>query len=407
MNVLQFIGAVASEGGTPPAVPPSRLNSVGYISAPALTVHTTAAFDSTGATALLLFVGTHNAVGQTISVTDSQGNTWLPLAAPQVDGSNFELDAIYYCNNPSNSAALTVTVTLNTGKSLVMHVTAVSGSNVALMPLASGVYQSPTTASVVAPNLKVPANCLLLSWVKNFQFAVNATAGTGYTLDPNSGGQFLYAEYKQQAVGGVVGATMTLDQSVDLFAATVAVLSVAAAPVQVFADNFHRADSLGLGSNWTVTSVAGEWHIISNQATVNTGANNFGFIVASNPNEPGDDMYASITLGALASGTYLGIGFRWNGTTGYRGLVSPDGTQWFLHFFGSDNSQVMVGNMPVTAGPGDVFTVEALGEWLTLRLNGVALGTADNNVLASGTVGLLSYNDALLADFSAFETGNL
>ena len=113
---------------------PAVVSSVGYINGSPLTVHTSTAFHSTGASTLVAFVSTNtpwNGLPVSIgSVTDNLGNPWSLLAGPKTfSGSSFTLlSAIYYVNGPATSATHTVTVQLSNPAPLVFHVFALSGS---------------------------------------------------------------------------------------------------------------------------------------------------------------------------------------------------------------------------------------------------------------------------------------
>ena len=115
---------------------PTVLSSRGYINGTPLAAHTSAAFNSTGASTLVAFVSSHpswNGLPVSISgLTDSQGNTWNVVTGPTTwAGSTFTLlSAIYYVNAPITAANHTVTVNLTNAAPLVVHVFAVSGSDV-------------------------------------------------------------------------------------------------------------------------------------------------------------------------------------------------------------------------------------------------------------------------------------
>ncbi|MGE5057515.1 MAG: Ig-like domain-containing protein [Acidobacteriota bacterium] len=181
--------------------PPVIVNSVGYINGTSQTVHTSSAFNSSGASTLVAFVSTNTPWnGQPVSlngVSDNLGNTWSALTVPTVfSGSTWTLlSAIYYVNNPVTSANQTVTVQLSNPAPLVFHVFAVSGSDVTGPPIVSPITDpgtGATSANVASAPISIPNNSLLLSWVKN-ETGASATALNGYTLDGQST-SFLWAE---------------------------------------------------------------------------------------------------------------------------------------------------------------------------------------------------------------------
>ena len=129
--------------------PPVIVSTVGYTNGTPLTTHTSAAFNTTGASALVAFVSTNtpwNSLPVTISgLSDNLGNTWNLLTGPTVfSGSTFTLvSAVYYVNNPITSSSQTVTAQLTNPAPLVLHVFAVSGSDVTGPPFSQ---PSPTRA---------------------------------------------------------------------------------------------------------------------------------------------------------------------------------------------------------------------------------------------------------------------
>ena len=168
------------------------LSSVGYINGNPQTSHTTAGFNTAGATTLVAFVSTNTPWnGATVNingVTDNLGNTWNLLTGPTtwVGSANTLLSAVYYTNAPATSTSDTVTATLSNPAPLVMHVFAVSGSDVTGPPISSPIASPPPggTSAIVAssPPITVPANSLLLGWAKN-ETGGNASATGGNLLD--------------------------------------------------------------------------------------------------------------------------------------------------------------------------------------------------------------------------------
>ncbi|PYV78309.1 MAG: hypothetical protein DMG96_08300, partial [Acidobacteria bacterium] len=204
--LFALVVAVASLAQT---TPPVIVSSVGYINGTPLTVHTSSAFKSTGASTLVAFVSTNtpwNGLPVSINgVSDNLGNTWNVLTSPTVfSGSSWTLlSAIYYVNNPATSASQTVTVELSNPAPLVFHVFAVSGSDVTGPPISSAITDpgtGATSANVTSAPISVPNDSLLLSWVKN-ETSATATALNGYTLDTQST-NFLWAESQTAVSSG-------------------------------------------------------------------------------------------------------------------------------------------------------------------------------------------------------------
>src|ERR1035437_4438076 len=102
-----------------------------YYNATAGTSFTTAPFNSTGADLLVMFLGSHNATAFTI--TDSYGNTWLPLAGPayKVGNPYYPMESeFFYVPNATTGAGHTITVTLSQTEPLVMSIAALAGDNI-------------------------------------------------------------------------------------------------------------------------------------------------------------------------------------------------------------------------------------------------------------------------------------
>src|SRR5438067_9765003 len=123
---------------------PAIVTSQAYLNGTPLSAHTTAAFNSTGATTLVAFVGTFptfngQAVGIT-GVTDNLNNSWQVLTGPtswtNTAGTPL-LSGVYYVNAPVTGSQHTVTVNLTNGAPLVLHVFAVSGSDTAAPPVSA------------------------------------------------------------------------------------------------------------------------------------------------------------------------------------------------------------------------------------------------------------------------------
>jgi hypothetical protein len=180
---------------------PAEVGSQGYINGTPLTIHTTAAFNTVGASTLVVFVSTNSPWnGQPVNisgVTDNQGNNWSTLTDPTLwNGNSYPLlSAIYYVNLPATSTTHTVTVNLTNPGPLVFHVFAISGSDITGPPIYSAITNpgsSETSASVTTAPITVPAGTLLLSWAKN-ETGASATAIDGYTLDAGST-SYLWAE---------------------------------------------------------------------------------------------------------------------------------------------------------------------------------------------------------------------
>jgi large repetitive protein len=200
---------------------PVTVGTVGYINATPLVAHTSAAFNSTGASSLIAFVSSHpvwNGLPVSLSgVTDNLDNKWTLLTGPtQFAGSSFTLmSAVYYVNSPTTSITQTVTAQLSNPAPLVLHVFAVSGSDTSGPPVFSSITDpgaGGSSATVTSAPITVPSNSLLLSWVKN-ETSATATAVNGYTLDTQST-SFLWAESESPLSAGSYAGDFQYDSSI-------------------------------------------------------------------------------------------------------------------------------------------------------------------------------------------------
>ena len=233
---------------------PSEVSSEGYINGTALTAHTTGAFNSVGATTLVIFVSANSPwSGQPVSisgVSDNLGNTWNVLTGPTSwTGSQWGLlSAIYYVNVPVTSSTHTVTVQLTNPAPLVMDIFAVSGSDITGPPIYSPITSpapGTTSPTVTTVPITVPANTLLLGWAKN-ETGANATAIDGYMLDPGST-SYLWAETETASVTGSYTGDFQYDSSIGWQTAVVG-LKPASGPA-----SFNQAVTTSYGTSLNIT----------------------------------------------------------------------------------------------------------------------------------------------------------
>ncbi|MGB8985332.1 MAG: Ig-like domain-containing protein [Candidatus Sulfotelmatobacter sp.] len=200
---------------------PTVVNSLGYINRKPLTSHTTASFNSGGASTIVVYLSSHPSWdGRPVAIngiTDNAGNSWKVLEGPTPwAGSSFTLlSAIYYVNGPITSAEHQLTVNLSNPAPLVLHVIAVSGSDITAPPLHSAIGSlRPGTKSVEvsASPITVPPHTLLLAWAKNESIA-KASALDDYILDKQSP-TFLWGESKNALAGGSYASHFRYDTAI-------------------------------------------------------------------------------------------------------------------------------------------------------------------------------------------------
>jgi hypothetical protein len=190
---------------------PTVVNSLGYINRKPLASHTTASFNSGGASTIVVYLSSHPSWdGRPVTIdgiTDNAGNSWKVLEGPTPwAGSSFTLlSAIYYINGPITSAEHQLTVNLSNPAPLVLHVIAVSGSDITAPPLHSAITSlrpGAKSVEVSASPITVPPHTLLLAWAKNESIA-KASA-----LDDSSHFRYDTAIGYQTAIIGIKMATL-------------------------------------------------------------------------------------------------------------------------------------------------------------------------------------------------------
>jgi len=195
-------------------------SSVGYLNSNALTSHTTGTVNNTGASAMLVFIGTHNpwnSLAVSISgVTDTAGNTWTPLAGPTLfTGASWPLlGAIYYCTSPKTATNDAVTVSLTNPAPMVLDVYALTGSSG--LPVTSTINSPAAGTGSTSPTagpITVPANTLLIAWEKNETAVTSATTGAGFEKLWGDQSGYLTPEFAFTATGGSFSSAFNLSGS--------------------------------------------------------------------------------------------------------------------------------------------------------------------------------------------------
>ncbi|HVC98037.1 MAG TPA: S53 family peptidase, partial [Pirellulales bacterium] len=175
------------------------------------------------------------------------------------------------------------------------------------------------------------------------------------------------------------------------------------ASTQVFSDNFQRADSSNLGSNWATT--AGSVGINSNHALVSSSASISGAVYVSAALTD-VDISAGVNLSST-NNSVAGLVARYSGpgdSNMYTGLIN-----WYGGQMSADIYRNIAGNFtplvinPISLTPGTAnleFWVQ--GSVLQFFVNGVLDASAvDTQITAPGSVGLRANNSTTYASFSA------
>lgn len=194
-----------------------------------------------------------------------------------------------------------------------------------------------------------------------------------------------------------------------LFAATViaALASVILFATQIITDDFNRANSGGLGANWTIRPTAADngWDVASNQAKVLSGSGGaLGWYSGAGwtPGSSATDQYSEFAIQSLQSGKDFGPACRISGASLAVGqaylydindadaavsLGSPISTALYKQKSGLAFTQ-LGSSATVTISAGDIITVECQGTTIRGKVNGVTKITSSDSDIASGSPGL-------------------
>jgi len=177
---------------------PTYVTGQQYYNATAGTSFTTLPFNSTGADLLVMFLGCHNAT--VFTITDSYGNSWLPLAGPayKVGNPSFPMEGeLFYAPNATTGAVHTITVQLSQSEPLVMSIAAFAGDNIysPIDTYSSITGDNGTLAKYISSSSLTTSqpNDLILGIVKGYSNNTY-TAGTGYAAQVASTGNNFSAE---------------------------------------------------------------------------------------------------------------------------------------------------------------------------------------------------------------------
>ena len=188
-----------------------------YYNATPGTSFTSSPFNSTGADLLVMFLGCHN--NTVFTITDSYGNTWLPLAGPayKVGTAYYPMEGeFFYAPNATTGTGHTITVGLSQSEPLVMSIAALSGDNIysPIDAYSSITGDNGTIAEYIAssPLTTSQPNDLLLGIVKGFGNNTY-TAGTGYTTQSASTGMNFSAETGTASSAGNYTSSFTASAS--------------------------------------------------------------------------------------------------------------------------------------------------------------------------------------------------
>ena len=165
-------------------------------------------------------------------------------------------------------------------------------------------------------------------------------------------------------------------------------------------DNFSRANG-GLGANWTINTIGAGLQIVGNRVQTPAGeyaeslhtGTAFGAAQFSEVQHVSGLSAGVINLVVRAREyTIGGVG------DGYIGQLNGFESRWKI-FRVTNNQEFEINSGPLTFASNDTFYFEANGSTLTLKKNGVTLGTGTNSQYPSGDSGFGLYsNGGLLVD---------
>ena len=173
-----------------------------------------------------------------------------------------------------------------------------------------------------------------------------------------------------------------------------------------FTDNFTRADSTDLGSNWV--EVSGDWSIVSGQ--LSPGAAGGTIILRAAGAMASNDHSAQVTIAATGA-VSQGVWCRGNSNISQGYLWRNNGTSWDL-FSVVGGSFVNIGTYAAAAVASDVAKIQAVGSTIKGYVNGVQRVSVTDTAVTSGTsvgirgesTNLLRYDDFTAADVTAGAT---
>jgi len=176
-----------------------------------------------------------------------------------------------------------------------------------------------------------------------------------------------------------------------------------------FADDFNRADSSTLGSNWTVSTGLSSFQITSNAARGTSGASLDA--VSTGAATFTADQEASVKYTARGSFDFAGPAVRIasSAATGYAvyadGVNSSD--RRLVRVTGQ--TRTAIGTAAIVPVAGDVVKLRVVGTTLTVYVNGSLVDTVTDSTYASGQPGMYYLLDNVSAtrldDFIADDVG--
>jgi hypothetical protein len=167
----------------------------------------------------------------------------------------------------------------------------------------------------------------------------------------------------------------------------------------IYSDDFNRADSTNLGSNWT--ELDDDWSIKSNQLA--PGISTTGIVLYNRPLDT-TDQYAQITM-TVTTGTSMGIFARSDINKSAFYLLRSNGTDWTL-FRNIGGSFTSLGSYTANLAVGDVARIECIGTTIKGYVNGIErISVTDTQITTGNYAGVRSAQSST-ARFDNFVTAD-
>jgi hypothetical protein len=192
---------------------------------------------------------------------------------------------------------------------------------------------------------------------------------------------------------------------------------------QIIADDFHRANSTGLGANWTIITLAGDsgWNVASLQA-VGSAPAGFGMASYSGAGWTGGaDHYSEVTITGIGSGNDAGPSCRVSGASFGGGnqyifdindtdaAISLPSSAFSVALYkqvGGSFSQVGSSVTGQTIASGTVLRIEAQGTTIRCKIGGVTVITQTDSSLSAGLPGFYCGTASAATSWSLWAAGD-
>jgi hypothetical protein len=165
------------------------------------------------------------------------------------------------------------------------------------------------------------------------------------------------------------------------------------APPLLQSDNFNRVNNaFSLGANWTNT--VGSFGIFSNGATVTNTINVLNAAIAFwSASVFSPDQISQVTVSVISTNTTrtAGPAVRCSAGNCYGFFIDPIGGTYSLYKIIGGVTLTVLSTGAATSVNGDVLELDAVGDLLTAKKNGVTVATANDTDLPLGSSGLAGF----------------